>query len=801
MILRHQAESLLEKKLSKTASHLSETETMKFMHELEVHQIELVLQNEELMLEKISTQAAIDLFDYAPSGYFALSRNGEIIRLNIGGSHLLGKERSRLLNSLFGFFVAENSKPVFNLFLERVFTGKVKETSEVAITAEGNAPKFVHLAGIVSENSGQCLIAATDITERKQMEMEVQDAREYAESIVETMREPLVVLSADLTILTVNRSFYETFAVTPAETIGKFIYDLGNGQWNIPRLRVLLEEILPHDTMLNGYEVEHDFLHIGRKVLLLNAREIFRKKIGSHIILLSIEDITERKRSERLQAQESERISVTLRSIGDGVITTDINGTIVMLNRSAEKMTEWKTADAAGRPLSDVFVIINDLTRETCKNPVEDVLTSRGIIELANNTCLISKNGLETLIADSAAPIYDIQSRIIGVVLVFRDITKEKKISDSMQQMQKLESLGVLAGGIAHDFNNMFAGIFGYLDLAKESAALHKTDKIVNYLDKAFGVFDRAKGLTHQLLTFSKGGAPVRKTILMAPLIQHSAIFALSGSNASCRFDLADNLWLCNCDENQIGQAIDNIVINAKQAMPMGGKIVITAINVREVLGHAGRFVRISIKDEGMGMTQEVLSKIFDPFFTAKPTGHGLGLATVFSIIQRHDGWVDVESTPGIGTMFHMFIPASEKEEIQGTAYQAAHHEGTGSILVMDDEEFLRDIVGSMLESMGYTVACAKDGQEALALFIDAARLGQPFVASILDLTIPGGIGGKEIAAAMKKINPNSTIIASSGYSEDPVISNPTQYGFTDRIIKPYRKEELAELMERIMQR
>jgi PAS domain S-box-containing protein len=510
-------------------------------------------------------------------------------------------------------------------------------------------------------------------------------------------------------------------------------------------------------------------------------------------------EIAERTQAEQNLAYEKERLTVTLRSIGDGVITTGTDGRIVMLNKAAEAMTGWTLDTAIGLPLPEVFPIINELTRVPCENPIEKVLRTGAVIELANHTCLIAKDGREIIIADSGAPIRDNASRIIGVVLVFRDMTEKQKLTDSMQRAQKLESLGILAGGIAHDFNNMLAGIFGYVELAKVHTLTNTYSDVPKILDKALGVFDRAKGLTQQLLTFSKGGVPIRKTTMIGPLIEHSAGFALSGSNVNCNFHLPDTLWLCDCDENQLGQAIDNIVINAKQAMPSGGTITIAADNVEDPAGHAGSFIRISITDEGIGIPKEILSKIYDPFFSTKASGHGLGLATVFSIIQRHDGWIDVESTPGAGTAFHLFLPASQHKLAGSERIARGEYTGSGTILVMDDEEFIREIVGSLLQQLGFSVALAAEGQEALSLFANAERSGTPFTASILDMTIPGGAGGKDIAGAMKAINPAAIIVASSGYSEDPVISNPTAYGFTDSIIKPYRKDELVELMMRLL--
>jgi PAS domain S-box-containing protein len=516
------------------------------------------------------------------------------------------------------------------------------------------------------------------------------------------------------------------------------------------------------------------------------------------------EDITERRRGELLLAQEKERLAVTLRSIGDGVITTDTTGRIVLLNKAAEALTGWKTEEATGRPLSEVFVIVNAHSRQPCEDPVAKVLKTGRIVELANHTHLIARDGRELVIADSGAPIRDSVSRVIGVVLVFRDITEKQKLNDSLQRAQKLESVGVLAGGIAHDFNNLLAGIFGYIDMADECIEENKSEQARKHLSKALAVFERAKALTRQLLTFAKGGAPVRTTLPLAPLIQNSARFALSGSNVTCKFELPGDLWPCDCDENQIGQVIDNIVINAKQAMPMGGEIVIRAENVTEaqrgggVQAHGSAYIRISIRDQGIGMPREILSRIFDPFFSTKEAGHGLGLATVHSIVQRHDGWIDVESEPGKGSTFHVVVPASQKVSAAEGGVQTVRHTGRGAILVMDDEEFMLEIVGTMLKGMGYTVVQAKNGREARQRFADAETSKKPFVATILDLTIPGGIGGRETAAELRKINPRAVIIAASGYSEDPIMAKPGDHGFTDKIIKPFRKPELSELFERL---
>jgi PAS domain S-box-containing protein len=616
--------------------------------------------------------------------------------------------------------------------------------------------------------------------------------------ILQTTMDGFYLVAADGRIIDANSSYSAMIGYSRDELLGMSVKDVEASDTE-DAIQQRLSRIM--ETGSDRFETTHKrkdgkVIDIEASVNLLHNQER---------LFCFLRETTERKRSEQLLAQEKERLAVTLRSIGDGVITTDVAGKIIMLNKAAEEMTGWTSEDAAGRPLPEVFMIINELTREVCENPVEKVMSTGNVIELANHTCLISKDGRELVIADSGAPIRDNDSRIAGVVLVFRDMTEKQKLIDSIQRAQKLESIGILAGGIAHDFNNMLAGIFGYLDLAKEHAVQRKTDHVLKYLEKAIGVFERAKGLTQQLLTFSKGGAPIRKTMHIGPLIRHSVNFALSGSNVTCQFPSAESmdtnsdLWACDCDESQMGQVIDNIAINAMQAMPMGGKISVAAVNVTNPPGHPGNFVKVSVQDQGAGIPNDVLPKIFDPFFSTKATGHGLGLATVYSIVQRHDGWIDVESKHNVGTTFHIFIPASRNEKFSVPVRKAASHQGAGKVLILDDEDFIREIAGTMLQSMGYTIALAKDGQEALSIFEAAEKSGAQFAVTILDMTIPGGVGGKDIAQAMRNINPDTVIIASSGYSEDPIISNPRDYGFTDRIIKPYRKNELMELMTRVL--
>lgn len=510
----------------------------------------------------------------------------------------------------------------------------------------------------------------------------------------------------------------------------------------------------------------------------------------------------ERQRTEDLLADEKERLAVTLHSIGDGVITTDARGCIVLLNKIAEDLTGWRQAEAEGRPLIDVFHIINEKTREPCENPVEKVLKTGKIIGLANHTALVAKNGKERAIADSGAPIRDRNGRIIGVVLVFRDVTEQQKMEEDLQKSHKLESIGILAGGIAHDFNNILTAILGNISLAKMYSK--PGDRISIVLTEAENAFWRARDLTQQLLTFSKGGAPIKKTASVAELLRDTCSFVLSGSNIRCRFEIAPELWPAEFDAGQISQVVNNLLINAQQAMPQGGVITIRAenftVNKKSALPLAkGRYVKIAIEDQGIGIPEEHLHRVFDPYFTTKQTGSGLGLATSYSIMKRHDGYIDVQSQVGKGTVFTLYLPASRAAIEPASFHAETEPGGHGRILFMDDEETVRRVGGEILVRLGYEVEYATEGTEMLERYAAAQDEGRPFDAVIMDLTIPGGMGGKEAVGKLLELDPNAVAVVSSGYFNDPVMADYARYGFRGVIAKPYKVKELNETLRKAL--
>lgn len=520
-----------------------------------------------------------------------------------------------------------------------------------------------------------------------------------------------------------------------------------------------------------------------------------------------VHDITARKVAEEALASEKERLAVTLRSIGDGVITTDTAGRIVLLNKVAEDLTGWRQAEAEGKCLDEIFVIVGEKTGQRVDNPVDKVLSDGCIVELLNHTVLVSRDGIERIIADSAAPIRDRDSTIVGAVLVFRDITDKRKMEEELLKAQKLESIGILAGGIAHDFNNLLTAILGNISLSK--MYVPEGDKIHQKLTDAEKASLRARDLTQQLLTFSRGGAPVKKAASIADIIKDSAAFTLSGSKVTCSFTIADDLWTVEVDEGQMSQVINNLILNAEQAMPAGGVIRVACRNVN--LGPddhlplpPGRYILVTISDQGEGVPEEVLPRIFDPYFTTKKNGKGLGLSTVYSIVKNHDGHITVSTKTGAGSSFSIYLPAAAHidERVSRPETEVAwpeNHPVRGRILVMDDEENIRNVVAEMLEFIGYEAILTCDGDESLRLYRQALDLGVPFDAVLMDLTIPGGMGGGEAMKILHEIDPAVKGIVSSGYSNDPILSDYTAFGFQGIITKPYKLTELRNVLERVL--
>ncbi|MFZ5952947.1 MAG: PAS domain S-box protein [Candidatus Rifleibacteriota bacterium] len=548
------------------------------------------------------------------------------------------------------------------------------------------------------------------------------------------------------------------------------------------------------------FEVEH-YRKDGSKLPL----EVYVRKIAwnNYSAFLSIgTDISERKKSEiELKSREA-LLNKIFDMLPIGLWFTDSQGKILRGNPAG--IAIWGKEPKTGAKYNEVFTARRVPSGKSVEsNDWSLVQTLKKGITIKDEMLEIDAfDGKKKTVLNHSAPVIDENGGLIGAVVMNNDITELRKKETAIQKMQKLESLGLLAGGIAHDFNNLLGGIFGFVDLAIN---LSKEEPVTRYLNRAMESIDRARALTHQLLTFAKGGAPVKKVGALFPFIKETALFALSGSSVSSCFEIDENLWSCDFDKNQIGQVIDNLVINALQAMPDGGKIKISASNIVVFekdfpLVNPGKYVKISVKDCGIGIPQEVLPKIFDPFFTTKAKGHGLGLATSFSIINRHGGFIDVNSQQGKGTTFHVFLPATEiVEQPTPRRQQLESQKGSGKILVMDDEELMLEIIRDILGSMGYEVITACSGSEAIENHLREISQGRPLSAMIFDLTIPGEMGGKEAIGLVRQIDPDTPVFVASGYAEDPVMRSPAEYGFTASICKPFRRAELIGMLQKYL--
>jgi PAS domain S-box-containing protein len=513
-------------------------------------------------------------------------------------------------------------------------------------------------------------------------------------------------------------------------------------------------------------------------------------------------DVTEIKAAEQALASERERLSVTLRAMSEAVLTIDQTGIVQFMNEAAAELTGWPMGAAIGHPLQEVCVLGSDKSGHSQAAPLTSALSVDRPVDLPPYTLLRPREGPARSIEGRCAPVHDASGRPIGAVLVLRDVTHRSRLEADLLRASKMESIGVLAGGIAHDFNNLLSIVMGNLSLALlDEQAKSAAGKWLNAAERATL---RARDLTHQLLTFAKGGEPVRTAVPLAEVVRETAQFALHGSAVRCEFDIADDLRPADADKGQISQVVQNLVINAVQAMAGGGSIKLRLQNETLVADGvatlpAGDYLRLEISDTGRGIPPEHVARIFEPFFTTKESGSGLGLATVYSVIQKHSGHIAVESVVGSGTTFLIRLPAAKVEPAKVASAPSAFEPLRGRVLFMDDEEQIRLMTKALLERLGLEVKLASDGTEAVLAYAQARTDGEPFDVVVFDLTIPGAMGGADAIREILKLDPQARGIVSSGYSSDPVMANFRAHGFKGSVPKPYRVADLSRILRDVM--
>ncbi|HEX3048230.1 MAG TPA: PAS domain S-box protein [Bacillota bacterium] len=662
-------------------------------------------------------------------------------------------------------------------------------TSEIVLQPKNGAER----AGIISSeliklNGKLCVInQIVDITERKKAEQYLAERL----FMLDNVSDVIIAFNLDYRITYFNKSAEKVYGYSAEEVLGRPSEEVFKPIY----LGITPEEALNRLTTTGVLESEA--IHItkdGRQIIVESHAVLLYDAGGQPTGFIGINrDITKRVQYEEAIVKERELLMVTLNSLTEGVIAVDSGNRIFLINKVALDLTGYSELEAIDESLEKILNVVDEKTSE----PVNSVTLQR-----LRHPVLVNRDLKEVAISIKYSPIKSRSGEIIGTVIVFQDITEKQKTERELLRAEKLESLGILAGGIAHDFNNLLAAILSNIQLAQ--LKYKKNEEIGKYLQESVNSTRRASELTRQLLTFSKGGPPVKKTASLAELIHDTAKFALRGSHVKVVCDIDERLWPVEVDTGQISQVIHNLVINAKQAMPQGGIITITTENV--VIGsehhyQPGNYVRIMVKDQGVGIPKENLLKIFDPFFTTKKEGNGLGLASAYSIIKQHDGYLEVESEVSVGTTFFIYLPAlaeiSIGPEVQN---EVAVANEKLRILLMDDEEIILKTVSEMLEYCGHQVTVVRDGMKAIKAYEQALNSGSPFDIVIMDLTIPGGMGAQEAIVYLRKIDPKIKAIVSSGYANDPIISQYERFGFSGVVTKPYKLDELNAVLNQVVE-
>ena len=610
----------------------------------------------------------------------------------------------------------------------------------------------------------------------------------------ETSMDGIIVVDESDTIISYNRRFVDLWEIPP---------DLVEAKDDVPILQLITNRVADPE----GFVARVKYLYENkeeksREEVFLKDGRIFdrysapmRGDDGTYYgRVWYFRDITERKRMEEALWKSESILRKIFESIPDMLAVIDRDLRIVHSNWQGGY--EYVPEDIrAGYPYC------YDAYYPNHGKPCDDCHALK-VFHTGKPVTTEKYNPRIGLMEVRAFPVFDDSGNVVMVAEYIRNITEQKRLEEELRKAHKLESLGVLAGGIAHDFNNLLTGILGNISMAK---IMTGTDsKALKRLDEAEKAVWRARDLTQQLMTFSKGGSPVKKTASMEQIVMDSASFVLRGSNVRCEFMVPEDVWPVEVDEGQMNQVINNLIINADQSMVDGGIIDVSIENLtvgpeNEMSLTEGRYVKITIRDHGAGIPEQYLHRIFDPYFTTKQKGSGLGLASVYSIIRYHDGYIGVESKVGLGTMFQIYIPASENglPEIMETKEKL--HGGSGRILVMDDEEIIREVAAEILGHLGYSAVLCCDGNEAIELYRQALAAKEPFAAVIMDLTIPGGMGGKETMKKLLEIDKGVVGIVSSGYCNDPILSNYKDYGFSGIVKKPYSLDELGKVLHNLL--
>ncbi len=722
-------------------------------------------------------------------GYYRADKEGNLIMVSPSVEKTLGFDKSEILNKKVSSFYA-NPKDREKFISEIKKKGSVENYPAEFIRKEKPNIFIKTNSRIYYDDKGDYAgIEGTfrDVTKHKRAEQKLIESERRLKAFSEVVNEAIFFSDKGVCI-EANETAMKIFGYSREESIGKFATDI-----IAPENQELVKK-----NVISNYDKPYDVIAMRKDGSTFNAEIIGRlfNYQGKKIRVTSFKDITERKKAE----EKLLKLYAAVQQSPSVITITDLKGNIEYVNPRFTELTGYSLDEAIGQ---NTRILKGDYQDNKIFEKLWKTLEAgkdwHG--EFHNK----KKNGKLYWESASISPIFNEKRKKINYVKVAEDITEKKKIEEELQKMSKLKSIGTLAGGIAHDFNNILTGIYGNISLAKmEISEEHPGYRYLNETERSI---NRATKLTKQLLTFSKGGSPITKDVDLAKLIKETITFDLSGSNVKPVFNFADNLIRAKIDEGQIQQVFSNLAINADQASPEGGHLYISVENLllqeNDIYNlKPGKYLKTTIQDEGTGIEKKYLNKVFDPYFTTKQSGSGLGLATTYSIIQKHNGHLEIESEIGTGTTFTIYLPGmisqiSKEEKIT----QAASPEMNKSakILIMDDEEVIRALSSEMLKLMGYQTDTVLDGSQAIEKYKTSIESGDPYDLIIMDLTIPGGMGGEETIKHILKINPDVKVIVSSGYSSDALMGDFHKKGFKGVVAKPYTFNELKETLHRVL--
>jgi len=675
--------------------------------------------------------------------------------------------------------------------------------------------------------------------EREQAEMALHQALRYADAIIETVREPLVVLDAHLKVLSVNWSFCDTFRATVGEIIGSSIFDLGDGQWDIPALRKMLQDILPTNTKFDNFEVDHVFPTIGHKIMLLNARRIYEEGIGTQKILLAIEDITERRQGD-IQLKVSEtRYRRLFEAAQDGILILDadtghineVNPFLVdmlgyipdeVMGKKLWEIGAFKDTGASKRAFAELqskgYVRYEDLpltTRDGREIAVEFVSNVYSVNHHKVIQCNIrdisdrkkaeealrnAHNELERRVEERTEELQQAYDKLIA------QTREREQVEAQLRQAQKMEALGTLTGGIAHDFNNILAAVIGFTELALSRVAEGSREN--HHLQRVFEAGLRARELIKQMLAFSRKGEQDKKPLQLGSIVKETMklLRASIPTTITIRVSVKSGSGLIFADSTQMQQVLMNLGTNAAHAMQEKSGVLhveLSDFTVSESNGNPhgmkpGLYARLTVRDTGTGILPDIIDKIFDPFFTTKKEGDGtgLGLSVVHGIVKDHDGYITVESKPGKGATFTVCFPKIAEEPTTDAVSDDAVPTGYERILFVDDEETLVEMGEELLAQLGYEVLSRTSSREAMALFrLDPSR----FDLVITDQTMPE-LTGVGLAKEIMAIRSDIPTILCTGFSQLVDASAAKAAGIKGFAMKPLTKREIARTIRQVLE-